>query len=911
MCIFPRRCRAAITALLCGLVLWVTHGRAVASEGPPPTLNPKHYTSPSGRYALFVNPSDLYGRGKATYRLTLEGREVWSAEKPYTLWDACVGDDGVAAGYAYSHGWRGFSEAGFKDGMGDFRVVIIDPQGKERLNHATNREDSRFFHTPPNPLGAGLVMDAANDRLVVRVHDVDLNRQSESWWVYQLSTGTALKPFRPKDLMPDPGPTPYIMNVKPVKGTPLTVVHWWRYDRPRGRKLGARFTLIEPDGKQVWSLDLPDDYESGGDENADERLIASVRRSGGILGSDEPGRFDLRFAKSGQRVTYSVVRKAGGAWVVSEVARRPFVETATPAKKPAEIPLLALRAAGRIVLKGPSQAPVPEVRDVHDFVFDTQGRIAYLGWSKNNSRVLVVVDQQGKVIHTVPLASAHADGRAGWSELTCVGTGSYLLLRELPGERGKMEGAIVDVTTGKTTPIPGFTTSAVSKVAGYPDGGFVVVGGLIYFKGGATGDGSLRSFDGTGKLLGSLPGNGDPKNPAALFSTEDVTITTDGMIAAVDQIRKTLQFFDRAGKHHHTVDLKKAWGREPNYASGLSADRDGGVVVHDFHGDPPIVRMSADGTIRGQVKPRLKDGRKIDLRDAEVAPDGVLWVSDGHTLYRLLESGMVGRVLGESPESLRFDEAAGVTVDGKGRIYAVVGRTGAVHVFGPDGAWLRVCLPEAGDVSEELQLPHLSVSDSGDIYLGMGLQSRVLHYSPEGKRVAIEEAKLDEIGENWYAQPGTARRWVLGYEKVHLIDEKGAVARTITRRADGLWLEHPERASTAPDGSIAVLSRGKGRRRLDDGELAVSVYSPQAEPVFTFTLPQSIEWSFPRIAYDGKRFAITANKAIVLFDAAGKPFGQFVPAGHENAWWMPFLAPDGRGLLLFDGVRTIHRFELP
>ena len=30
-------------------------------------------------------------------------------------------DDG-AGGYAYSHGWRGFSEAGYKAGMGDFRV---------------------------------------------------------------------------------------------------------------------------------------------------------------------------------------------------------------------------------------------------------------------------------------------------------------------------------------------------------------------------------------------------------------------------------------------------------------------------------------------------------------------------------------------------------------------------------------------------------------------------------------------------------------------------------------------------------------------------------------------------------------------------------------------------------------------
>jgi hypothetical protein len=116
--------------LFYGLIFSSIQGWAAAEEGPPPTLNPKTYASPSGKYALFVNPSDLYGRGKASYRLTLNGGEVWSAEKPYTFWEACVTDNGLVGGYAYSHGWRGFSEAGYEAGMGDFRVVIIDPRGK-------------------------------------------------------------------------------------------------------------------------------------------------------------------------------------------------------------------------------------------------------------------------------------------------------------------------------------------------------------------------------------------------------------------------------------------------------------------------------------------------------------------------------------------------------------------------------------------------------------------------------------------------------------------------------------------------------------------------------------------------------------------------------------------------------------
>ncbi len=141
MCMYVRQRQARIALLLCGLALCSTRVQAGFPQQPP-TLNPKRYASPSGKYSLFVNPSDPHGRGNAAYRLTLDGKEVWAAEKPSTLWDARVTDDGLAVGYAYSHGWRGFSAAGYKGGWGDFRVVIIDPRGKERFDQATKRERS-------------------------------------------------------------------------------------------------------------------------------------------------------------------------------------------------------------------------------------------------------------------------------------------------------------------------------------------------------------------------------------------------------------------------------------------------------------------------------------------------------------------------------------------------------------------------------------------------------------------------------------------------------------------------------------------------------------------------------------------------------------------------------------------------
>ncbi len=141
MCMYVRQRQARIALLLCGLALCSTRVQAGFPQQPP-TLNPKRYASPSGKYSLFVNPSDPHGCGNAAYQLTLDGKEVWAAEKPSTLWDARVTDDGLAVGYAYSHGWRGFSAAGYKGGWGDFRVVIIDPRGKERFDQATKRERS-------------------------------------------------------------------------------------------------------------------------------------------------------------------------------------------------------------------------------------------------------------------------------------------------------------------------------------------------------------------------------------------------------------------------------------------------------------------------------------------------------------------------------------------------------------------------------------------------------------------------------------------------------------------------------------------------------------------------------------------------------------------------------------------------
>jgi hypothetical protein len=68
--------------------------RLCAADSPVAILNPKEYTSPSGAYRLRVNPSNRDGAGKATYRLTYNGKEIWSGQRPFTLSSLLAGSEG-------------------------------------------------------------------------------------------------------------------------------------------------------------------------------------------------------------------------------------------------------------------------------------------------------------------------------------------------------------------------------------------------------------------------------------------------------------------------------------------------------------------------------------------------------------------------------------------------------------------------------------------------------------------------------------------------------------------------------------------------------------------------------------------------------------------------------------------------
>lgn len=280
----------------------------------PPRLLPKRYPSPSGKYTLLVEPTTWGGAGKGRYRLTLGGKTIWQGVRPFTLQKAGVTDSGTVGGYSYSYGVEGMGP----DGRGTLDTVIMDPLGKVRLYHKTVRQMSRFPDSDPVPRADGVIVDGENNRLIVRIADADPNRGQEYWMQFQLSTGKKLPTLVPARFHERGSPRLLILDARPVPDTPFLLIHWWRF---ADWQIGARFTLILPDARPVWKLELPDDYAIPGDRNAEESLHDQIRRLGAITFTKPGGQFAIRIAKEKRQAYFTLSRTGNKSWQIQEAGR--------------------------------------------------------------------------------------------------------------------------------------------------------------------------------------------------------------------------------------------------------------------------------------------------------------------------------------------------------------------------------------------------------------------------------------------------------------------------------------------------------------------------------------------------------------------------------------------------------------
>ncbi len=284
--------------MLLFIVLW---RRDALAQYMPPVLDPHTYRSTSGRFELTVDPSELYGCGQAKYQFKADGKERWSKTLPYTLCRAAVTDRGLIVGYGYTRSPGGFWNRGDAKPMGEFLVVLLDADGKLRLKESEEVQNG-FSDGRPMPIDEGLVVDEPNDRVIVRLCDIESGRLREKWWICRLSTVTPLRKVTPQALSRNGEPQRSLRSVVPVRGTPLLLVHWLRSEGPLlAMKHGATFTLVDETAKPVWELDLPTDYMFPGDKPAADRFWHSNWDRVTFVRSNSPGRFDLPLVAESKR----------------------------------------------------------------------------------------------------------------------------------------------------------------------------------------------------------------------------------------------------------------------------------------------------------------------------------------------------------------------------------------------------------------------------------------------------------------------------------------------------------------------------------------------------------------------------------------------------------------------------------
>jgi hypothetical protein len=889
----------AVVLLLC--LLW---RRDALAFYMPPVLDPHTYRSPSGRFELTVDPSDLYGCGPAKYRFNADGKELWSKTLPYTLCRAAVTDRGLIVGYGYTRSPGGFWNRGDAKPMGEFLVVLLDADGKLRLKESEEVQNG-FVDGRPMPIDEGLIVDAPNDRTIVRLCDIEGGRLREKWWICRLSNATPVRKVTPQALSHNGEPQRSLRSVVPVRGTPFLLVHWSRSEGPLlAMKDGATFTLVDETAKPIWELDLPTDYMFPGDKPAADRFWHSNWDRVTFVRSNSPGRFDLPLVADSKRATFSVTRTGAEGWTVTEMSRTsstllpPDQPKASPAN---DHPLKALKPLA-LNSDGPSAPHADAGSPFHDIgglSLDDRGRIAFLRNVDANRADFVLVNTSGHLITNLALTTDST--QAYQLQGPCWLRGSRFMVANVDnGTHPQSRAWWIDADTGKVVPMPDVKFWRFQSWSRFSDGGFVIL------------DSDVIAFDNQGRRTWTLKDDYTSRKPDAIFNVLDVATTTRDEVVVLEYSQHRVKCFDRQGHYLRTIDIAKVWGREPNYLAHVTADVDGGFLVEDFGGRTPFVRMTSDGRVRGSLTPKFADGRSIDTRgEIVLAPDGRLWANDGHCIVRLNAAGVADLVLGQPPQSDVLQSIAGILVDNQGHIDAVDTRSGSIHIFDAAGHFLRVCRTKPTDVKEAIWDPALTVTEHGDVYLGLdgnyrspGDSRTFAHFAADGTRVG------DVVwpNEKCQIQPGTGRLVAQAMHDVDLIEPTGRIAKKIQRRPDGKWLAEPHCVAVAADGSIAILAG-----RHDDEPATVSLYAATGEPLCTIALSEVSDW-YPRLAYDGRRVVVAADDGLSIYDRSGhlRQHSPRPPMVEKDSGYSPHILAGGRELAIFDGKHPVlHRFELP
>lgn len=870
-----------------------------ASEGPPPILNIKTYRSPSGEYELIVDPSRLHGHGPGSYRVSRAGRELWSKTIDFTLWDAAITDTGVVAGYAYTHGWRGFPEEPGGTWNGEYITAIFNPDGSERLVKRTQRQEGGL-HMPPNPVAQGFFIDADNDRVVYRFRSDrdDTGERPERWEIFKLSTAEPLPAVTLKSFKPEGQAFSMIVDAKPVRGSGLVLVmeSIYRFGKPPAT-YGLRLALVDAQCKEVWSKEWPDEFAGVERFSPWDLGPANVLPDDGVA----PSQFVYRSFGEKARITFTAARDPASpsGWSIKEAARAAdTVQLERDRNRPLNHPEIVLEPRGVITLDKEANADNAPL-NILTFEFDGSGRIGFIPFDPQDPPQLTLMDRAGKIVKRIQL-NFKPEEKRGFPQFAWLRGSRWVIVRPSYDRAQRTEGYWLDADTGLMTPIENFDCPKPESQRGLAatgDGGFIVIG--------AWDDPSMVAFD----------AQGNRRWVVERLGADDVCVRPDGEIGVLNTIPPQILTYSRAGELLRTIDLEDSLGYKPDYVSALEADEDGGWLMHDFGAESLMYHLTTDGKSRSTFRCSLPDGGRFSIVGGiRRAADGSLWATDKSAIYRLDAAGRVAETLGRAAtDQSTISELGGFVVGHDGRLYATDRRNSTIHIFSPDGSRLRVITPDPADITVGSGSDNLAVAGDGTVYLmtrrGILEASTFISFDAEGRRADPASVIGGEVKEEWLFRPGGQERLILGYENVFLVNAEGAIARTVNRRADRRWLDDIGEGAIAADGSFAVM--GGPSSWGDGGEPSITLYTPQGEPIRTLDLPG--RFVFARVAFNGKTACVLADDDLVLLDAATGTSRVFKTGlNDKKSWLFPHMSPDGSEVwLLNPKQKTVARYALP
>jgi hypothetical protein len=876
---------------------------ALTAEAAPnrygPPLDPKTYVSPDGKWSLHIDPSEPEGSGPGQYRVEQEGRLVWEQDRPFTMWEASITDEGVVAGYAYDTGWYGWGAE--INQPGHLLVVALNPDGSERFRSAELRQSPAVFSNPPSPnfpLATGVLLTPESNLVIVRTHR-EWRSPTETWTRYRLDDGAKLPS---QDLLlPDVVNSQFRRAIAcaMVPGTSLALVHWYiegRSDQPPLRAIhrSAHLTLETLDGRRIWERTFVDEYEGRGEYFDGWQL----QREG--VAQIETGQRSFWFHsfRERQRIQFGIEPGPAGAdgWVVSERGREAAGEPVPAGLIAAED--IEREPLGAIELNGDPPGVVRQ--PVHALSgFDmSSNRTIGLARSASNDTAVLIVDQKGTIL--AQRAITEATGK--YLDIASIGGGLWLVYAGgYDSEQARAWVFNQNDADGPLDPLPELDVKRLGNVEARPDGSFVGNSGPM--------GGEVRAFDRRGKVLWST----------YPFSVQDIAIMDDGRIAVLQGVSKQISFLSSDGKElDGTIDLTTSLGQEPNYPSQLAADRDNGLVLYDFGGKPSVYRLNADGSERARLTTRDPRGAEFRmLGDPQVSPDdGALWCAARDGLLRAGKDGVPDRAIGEISDD-RGRPMRGVrsfTVDTQGRFYAKNAQNGWIHVFDAEGGLIRVLGGEAGDFEMRAQPPSIAVFDDGSLLAsaiseedsGL-LKAGFVEFDAEGQRKRIIPRVLDDVTETRLAVSGSRRTWAVGYDKLALVDEQEVIVREIRRRPDGSWLGSTAGSAVARNGSIAVVS---GPDEMGTRcPCYLSVYDKAGDGVAAIRIPA--DSVLMQIAFNGETAAMSSNDHVLLVDIKSGRSRRFtLPKvdGEEDYWYLATSANEKELLAIRANSTRVLRF---